>query len=479
MRDACEHLSEIAMNDESLNAAIDGSGTWLHIGAGSFHRAHQAWYLDRLKQAGADGWRLALGNIRDDMSPLLDALAQQGGVYTLETVSPAGERRYEAIRSIGTIVPWDTELSALIRIGAQRETKIISFTVTEAGYYLDQQQKLDLTHPDLAADLQGGARTIYGAVAAILRARMGQGGAPVTLLNCDNLRHNGDRFHDGLQQFLELRGEAPLRNWVLEQTSSPNSMVDRITPRPTDELRSRVEQATGRSDPCAVMAEPFVQWVIEDRFIAGRPALEKVGVEMVESVLPYEEAKIRILNASHSCIAWAGTLIGLNYIHESTAVPSIRKMAHDYVTQDVIPCLSPSPLDLAAYRDTVLERFSNPYILDSNQRVVADGFSKIPGFIAPTLQQTVARGAVPRATAVLPALFLLFLQRWAAGQLPYAYQDGVMDEAAARRMLSADDPVAAYCADPMLWGALAGTPALEQPLRAALAQVRHWLAQPR
>lgn len=449
---------------------------WLHIGAGSFHRAHQAWYLDQLDKHGQARWALALANIRADMAPLLDQLAAQQGRYTLETISPAGEHRYETVHAIRDIVPWQADLQPLIAKGADADTRIISFTVTEGGYYLDHGHQLDTANPDLAADLDGGLNTIYGAVAAILRARQAAGNAPVTLLNCDNLRHNGERFQQGLQQFLTLRGEHTLLAWVNRYTSTPNTMVDRITPRPTPEVSARVLQATGQHDPCALMAEPFIQWVVEDRFIAGRPALEAVGVETVDSVLPYEEAKIRILNASHSCIAWAGTLRGLLYIHDSTAVPSIRQMAHDYVTHDVIPCLSPSPLDLAAYRDTVLDRFSNPYILDSNQRVAADGFSKIPGFIAPTLQQAVARGADPVHTAVLPALFLRFLQRWQAGALPYAYQDGIMDPVACQHMLAADDVVAAYAANPMLWGDLAATPALYSLLSRALARVDSWLA---
>ena len=155
------------------------------------------------------------------------------------------------------------------------------------------------------------------------------------------------------------------------------------------------------------MGEAFIQWVIEDHFIAGRPAWEKVGAELVDSVMPYEEAKIRILNATHSCIAWAGTLVGLNYIHEGTLDADIHKFAYDYVTEDVIPCLTPSPLDLERYRDVVLDRFSNPYIQDTNQRVAADGFSKIPGFIAPTLAECFERGVDAggdrdAARAVLP-----------------------------------------------------------------------------
>ncbi|KIY08394.1 hypothetical protein DM79_A645 [Burkholderia mallei] len=146
------------------------------------------------------------------------------------------------------------------------------------------------------------------------------------------------------------------------------------------------------------------------------------------------------------------------------------------MTDDVIPYLTPSPLDLARYRDVVLERFGNPHIRDTNQRVAADGFSKIPGFIAPTLAESIARGVEPVSTAVLPALFLRFLQRWAQGALPYAYQDGVMDARVARAIAGAADPVAALAGERPLWGALAGTPALERALRAGAARVDAWLA---
>jgi len=452
---------------------------WLHIGAGSFHRAHQAVYLHRLRERGDEEdrrWQLALANIRSDMTPLLDALDKNDGRYTLETVTPQGQRAYETIHAIRSIVPWDAQLKSLVKSGAEPRTRVISFTVTEGGYYLDHEHLLDVHNPDLAADLAGERRTIYGAITAILQARQEGNAGGVTLLNCDNLRHNGARFLGGLQQFLALRGRHQLLEWVRLHVSSPNSMVDRITPRPTDVVRQRVQEATGVDDPCALMSESFIQWVIEDDFKAGRPALEKVGVEMVASVLPYEEAKIRILNASHSCIAWAGTLVGLTYIHEGTAHADIRAMADDYITQDVIPCLTPSPLDLEAYRDTTLARFGNPAIEDTNQRVAADGFSKIPGFIRPTLSDSLARGHYPRATALLPALFFVFLQRWKKGALPYAYQDGIFDEAATRALLDGPDPLRAFCADPLLWGDMAGTPQLERLLREGVVAVNAWLA---
>ncbi len=454
--------------------------TMLHLGLGSFHRAHQAVYLHELIQAGDASWTLAGGNTRPDMAETMAALAAQGGAYTLETISPAGEHRYERITSIRKVIPYTPDLAGLIAEGANPATKIISFTVTEAGYYLDAKNRLDLNFADLAADLQAAkagrpGSTIYAALTAILRARSAAGAGPVTLLNCDNLRHNGDRSRSGLLQFVDLLGDTALRAWIEANTTSPNAMVDRITPRPTPDVRERVKAATGVDDPAALMGESFIQWVIEDRFSAGRPAWEKVGVEMVASVDPYEEAKIRLLNATHSCIAWAGTLAGFLYIHEGTHDAEIRQLAFDYVTDDTIPCLhspeKPSPIDLAAYRDIVLDRFGNPAIRDTNQRVAMDGYSKIPGFIVPTIRERLAVDAPIASVAMLPALFLAYLQRWHRGQIPYAYQDQAMDTAQAHAICEAADPVAAFAADRVLFGPLAGDERLVDALRAASARV--------
>ena len=458
----------------------------LHLGLGSFHRAHLAVYLHALIQTGDTAWQLAGGNTRPDMAETMAALAAQGGAYTLETISPAGEHRYERITSIRQVIPYTPDLAGLVAQGASADTKIISFTVTEAGYYLDAHNRLDLaTFADLRADLDAAragqpGSTIYAALTAILRARMASGAGPVTLLNCDNLRHNGDRSRGGLLQFIDALGDGALKAWVLAHTTSPNAMVDRITPRPTPDVAERVKAATGWDDKAALMGESFIQWVIEDDFIAGRPAWEKVGVEMVQSVQAHEEAKIRLLNATHSCIAWAGTLAGYLYIHEGTHDAAIRQMAYDYVTDDAIPVLhtpeQPCPIDLEAYRDVVLDRFGNPAIADTNQRVAMDAFSKIPGMIAPTIRDKLARQASFDSVALLPALFLAYLQRWHAGQIPYTYQDQAMDPAVAHAICSAADPVAAYAADATLWGEMAGHPKLVDALRKAYARVQAFVA---
>ncbi len=452
----------------------------LHLGLGSFHRAHQAVYLHELAKSGDTRWVLAAGNIRFDMEATIALLQAQGGAYTLETVTPAQVRSYELIESIKTVVPHDPLLAGLITIGAHTGTRIISFTVTEAGYYLDADDRLDLRFDDLKADLAAAeagraGTTLYGALTAILRQRMKNNAGAVTLLNCDNLRHNGDRVRKGLLQFVGLMAEsaerAVLLKWISSQTSCPNAMVDRITPRPTPDVAERVLVATGRHDPAALMGESFSQWVIEDNFIAGRPEWEKVGVEMVKSVAIHEEAKIRLLNATHSCIAWAGTLAGYRFIHEGALDPAIRKFAYDYVTDDVIPVLSPSPINLESYRDVVLDRFGNAALKDTNQRVAMDGFSKIPGFIAATFRERLSRHEGIESVAMLPALFLAYLQRWHGGRLPHVYQDQAMDPSVAHAICAAGDPVAAFCAQVPLWGDLAGDKRLVEAVQRASARV--------
>jgi D-arabinitol 4-dehydrogenase len=248
-------------------------------------------------------------------------------------------------------------------------------------------------------------------------------------------------------------------------------MVDRITPRPSAETIARIRGAVGWADECPVMAESFIQWVVEDHFVAGRPPWDKAGVEFTDSVLPFEEAKIRILNSSHSAIAWAGTLKGYKFIHEGALDPDIARIAFNYVTDDVIPVLTPSPIDLPKYRDAVLERFSNPSIQDTNQRVAADGYSKIPGFLVPTFQQRLAAQKSVASVAMLPALFLLFLRHWADGRLDYVYQDQAMDAEAARLIVASPDPVHAFSESKLLWGELAGDARLQSALAAAYQRV--------
>ena len=444
----------------------------LHLGLGAFHRAHQAACLQDLHDGGDRRWTIAAGNIRPDPSDMSDALRAQGCGYTLETVTPGGDYAYRRIRAIGAVVPYVSGLAPLVTQGADPATRIVSFTVTEAGYFLDTGGRLDLASPELHDSLEDAragraGATVYSVLAAILRARRAAGAGALTLRCCDNLRHNGERVRRGLADFLEQAGDAALLEWTERNASFPNSMVDRITPRATPELRQRVLAATGRDDPAAVMSESYLEWVIEDDFRNGRPAWENAGARMVASVTPYEEAKIRILNASHSCIAWAGALLGYGYIHEAVRDPRIGALAHGYVTDAVFDCLRPSPVDLEAYRDAVIARFSSDAVRDTVGRVLADSLAKLPGFIVPTIRERMARGLPLDAVAPLPALYLAFLERRRTGLVQADYRDQACDAAFEQRVLGAADPVGAFCAEPAIWGELAGSGPLTAAVRTA------------
>lgn len=432
----------------------------LHLGVGSFHRAHQAIFMQRLLDLnGEEAWQLVGGNIRPDMEATIDALNAQQGQYTVETVSPQGERSYTRVTALSRVIPYESRLRELIEVGADPQTRIVSFTVTEAGYYLDAAGDLDMAHPDIQADLTAirsaqPTRTIYGVLISILAERRRRNAGPITLLSCDNLRHNGTRFRRGLLQFAESLRETSFEAWILANTTSPNTMVDRITPRPTDELRARVAEM-GWDDAAPVMAETYLEWVIEDNFAAGRPAWERVGATIVRSVTPYEEAKIRILNGSHSCIAWAGYLAGHPHIHEAIADARIKQLAYDYVTQDVIPCLQPSPVALESYRDTVFERFGNAHIKDTVERVMADSYAKLRGFIAPTLVDRLSQHEHPQHAALVVALFLKALIAMPS-EFMGRVASGPMDLNVFNKLVKSSHPVSLLCNDKMLWGDLAG-----------------------
>jgi D-arabinitol 4-dehydrogenase len=445
---------------------------------GAFHRAHQAFYLHRLRLLGAADWRLVGGNIRQDDEELLRYLAASRGRYTLETISPSGQYAYELIESIERVIPWAPGHPHLIDVGARQDTRIISFTVTEAGYYLDGE-RLQLQHPTVTADIvaarEGRAgNTLYGVLSSILSARQRLGGGPVTLLCCDNLRHNGARARYGLRQFLEAADMDDLLEWMDAAVTFPNCMVDRITPRPDAALRERVKSATGADDQAAVGSESFLQWVVEDRFARGRPDWERVGVQMVESVTPYEEMKIRILNGSHSCIAWAAALSGHEFIHDALHDARVRQLTLSYI-DDVLPCLAVggrlSISELQSYRDAVLERFSNSHLHDRTARVAQDSYRKYVGFVAPTLWERLSVGADIHGVAALPVLLLRFWQRHHRRQLAFTYQDSNDARESSAAICSAPDPLAALCRERFLFGDIAGEAPLLLALRAAAQRV--------
>lgn len=460
-----------------MNRPRRNRSVMLHLGLGAFHRAHQAAYFQLLHDRGDERWVLASGNVRPDMEATANALRQQQGRFTLEEVAPTGESGYSRIASIRRVIPWQASLDPLVEVGADPETRIISFTVTEAGYYLDAQGVLDESHPDMQADLKlarsdRGGCTVYGALASVLSERSRRGSGAVTLLCCDNMRHNGALSRSGLLQFIERSGNAPLLGWVRANTSSPDSVVDRITPRPTAELRERVRAATGVVDRAPVMSEAYLQWTIEDRFCNGRPDWEQVGVQMVDRVEPFEDAKIRILNGSHSVIAWAGALLGYTKVHEAVVDERISRWVAAYL-RDVIQCLEPSPVDLHQYQRNVLARFSNAALGDTLQRVTLDSFAKLKQFIVPTICERLRAGESIEGVALAPALYLRFLRQWRQGEKMWMYEDGGLSPVMARLLCEVADPIGTLCGDVSTWGSCVGDPRLYSALVRAQVQLAH------
>lgn len=448
------------------------SQIWLHLGLGSFHRAHQAYCFDKLLNLGEKDWQLHAGNIRDDAEWTVEGLLKQNLSYTLEMVSPDGKDELKTIKAFSKIIPFEKGLKPLINEGALADTKLISFTVTEAGYYLDNNLKLLTNNQAIKDDLQGGVSTIYGVIAKILDLRATNGAGALTLLCCDNVRENGHKFRLGLKEFLSLIKREDLIAFLDSSVTSPNTMVDRITPRPAPTLSAEIKKLTGIDDCVPVMSEAFFQWVIEDNFIKGRPSFEKAGAQMVKDVTAYEDAKLRILNATHTLMALLGVIKGYNYVFECARDSEIAKFAFDYVTKSVIPCIKGNGLDLEDYRDTVLERFRNDHIRDTLERICQDSFSKLINFVKPTLTQVYEKGVDPKGVVLIPALYLNFLNLLKDHKVPFNYQDSSFDKAWAQSVTDAQDEVQAFSQTSLLFGSLVENPKFLADLRESFALVQ-------
>jgi mannitol 2-dehydrogenase len=348
----------------------------VHLGLGGFHRAHMARYLHDLMllDPSALKWGVRGAGLRAVDRPLLKALTYQDCLYTLIERDGQGERQ-EVIGSIVEAIDASVSSADLLAAIASPHTGVVSLTVTEHGYCLDRATKrLDLAHPEIAHDLANRAdpRSAIGVVVAALAKRRRKGMSGLTVLSCDNIQHNGDVLRRAVTDFAEA-ADLDLSAWIAEHARFPNSMVDRITPQPTAAAIQDFRDHTGIDDAATLVAEPFRQWVIEDRFVAGRPALERVGVQFVTDVAPYERMKLRLLNASHLAMSGPGELIGLTGIDETIRHPLIRRYVVALMDRETGPTLDPVPgIDLDAYKRSVVARFDNPAIPDTVARVNAD-----------------------------------------------------------------------------------------------------------
>ena len=382
----------------------------IHLGIGNFTRAHQAWYTEHAPDAAEWGIAAFTGR-RPDAA---EQLAPQDGLYTLVTGAADGDH-YEVISSLSEVHP-STDHTKFQWYMRQPEVVILTTTVTEAGYKRDANGHLDLEDADVHADIEGlrGESTGFtptttpGKVVAGLRERRSSGAGKFTILPCDNLPGNGDAFRTVIRD-LARQIDPTLVQWIDNNVSFCTSMVDRITPATTDELRERVAKEQGYEDVTPVPTEPFSEWVISGEFHRGHPDWEAAGAQIVEDVEPFEQRKLWLLNGSHSLMAYAATIVGHSEVREGIEDPTVRGWVEEW-WDTAARHLSVPAEDVTAYRAALVERFANPQVHHLLAQIAADGSQKIPVRIFPALLAERAEGNLPDGPVRAIAAWILHLQ---------------------------------------------------------------------
>ncbi|PUB13638.1 mannitol dehydrogenase family protein [Yoonia sediminilitoris] len=379
----------------------------VHIGVGNFHRAHQAWYLHRLMQEGlAHDWAIIGAGVRPYDAAMREKLLAQDCLTTLIQLDPENVSA-EVIGSMIDYLPIEEGNAPLIAQMADPAIRIVSMTVTESGYYIDPVTKgFDAGHEDLVHDAANPdtPRTAFGAIVAALRLRRAAGRGPFTCQSCDNLQGNGDILRQTVVSLARLSDPA-LADWIGAEATFPNSMVDCIAPA-TGPKELALAADFGIKDNALVTHEAFRQWVIEDKFCAGRPDWDQVGATFSDDVHGFETMKIRILNAGHQVIANVGEILSIETIADCMANPTIRAFFGKVQRSEIAPTVAPVPGKTPAeYVDLIETRFSNPRIVDTTRRVAFDGSARHPGFVLPILRDQVAAGRSVEGLALVEALW--------------------------------------------------------------------------
>jgi fructuronate reductase len=364
----------------------------VHLGVGAFHRAHQAVYVEDALAAGDRAWGIVAASLRSPDTR--DALAPQDSLYTLAVRSPEGEGM-RIVGAIKRIVVAPEDPASLIAAMADPRTRIVTLTVTEKGYCHDPAtEALNEDHPDIRADLAnpGLPRSASGYIVEALRLRRAVGIPPFTVLTCDNLPANGHTVRRVVARHASLR-DPDLGAFVAGEVAFPSTMVDRIVPATTDADRQSVSHRLGLTDAWPVVTEPFTQWVIEDRFTQGRPRLEEFGAELVADVGPYETMKLRLLNGSHSTLAYLGYLAGYETIADTMADAAFAHLVGNLMDQETGPTLAlPSGADVEGYKRSLIARFRNKALRHRTWQIAMDGSQKLPQRLLGAARQRLAQG---------------------------------------------------------------------------------------
>lgn len=343
----------------------------VHIGAGAFHRAHQANYVDQLLHRDELDWGICgVGTVAGDVA-VRDALVPQDTLYTLVTRAPDGAAQARVIGSIVRYHYAPDNPAVVLDALAAATTKIVSLTITEGGY-------------DNATAAP--AHNVFDYLTEALRRRRDAGLPPFTVMSCDNIEHNGNVARRAVLANADRHGDG-LATWIDRHGAFPNSMVDRITPATTGDVVAMVHADYGIADNWPIQSESFTQWILEDQFTCGRPSFEQVGVTVVSDVAPYELMKLRLLNASHQIMSYLGLLAGHRYVHDVMADPDLGGFVMSYMRTEAAPTLGPVPgVDLETYINQLGQRFSSAAISDTLSRQIVDASVRIPKFVLPVVR---------------------------------------------------------------------------------------------
>ena len=426
----------------------------IHLGYGAFHRAHQAIYIDDyMEQTGDLRWGIAAVNLRTAEAETFSEAAKAKSGYVVKSISPDGAVSFRNVRSHLAFVDSTSEPEQAYNLLAFPSVKMVTITVTESGYYFDQNWDLDLAAQPITAGIAGEAsETVYAYLAEALGRRVAQVDQPVSILCCDNIRSNGRMLEGALLAYLEAKQQTELADWVRRKVSFPCSMVDRITPRSTQGLKDEVAGLFAQRSHSPVHAEDFAQWVIEDRFAAETPDLSKVGVQIVSDVEPYEEAKIRILNGGHVGLAYLGALAGHRTFDQAMRDPSLRPHFERWEKSEVLPGLgNDAPFDTTDYLGEIASRFENEGIADHLERICMDGYSKMAIYIRPTLEACLQKGILPEAGFDCVAAWIVTARRHQNGQNNFPYHEPYWDKLAPMIIKGNESEIAS---DPQIWGDL-------------------------
>lgn len=427
-----------------------------HMGVGGFHRAHQAMYVDRLLNRGeATEWGIVGIGLMPGDAAMRDALHDQDQLYTLVVKHPDGTREAHVLGSIIDYLFAPDDPEAVLAALTDPGIRIVSLTITEGGYHVDQSTgELDLDDA-LRADLVPGAvpATSFGFIVEALARRREAGTPPFTVMSCDNIQGNGTLTRRVIPAFARLRDPA-LGDWIEADVAFPNSMVDRITPVTTDADRELLAAEFGVEDRWPVVCEPYTQWVLEDDFPTGRPPFEDAGVQVVDEVAPYELMKLRLLNAGHQALGYLGYLVGYRYAHEATQDPQFAEFLLGYMELEATPSLDPVPgVDLAAYRVQLIERFANPHVADTLARLCTDSSDRIPKFLVPVIQYQIEQGGPLHRSALVVAAWARYAEGIDEQGEPIDVVDQRRAAVMARAQHNADEPLV-FLEDESLFGAI-------------------------